>query len=207
MLHQRYTEQMFSKSSSKKALIADLQRQISAMGPTLCRPHSPLPTGWPELDVHIEGWPVPGLTEISAPPGSGRIQLCLPSLSRVSQHHRIAVVDPLAQLYPPGWNGVRLEHLLVVRPALEKSIWAVEQLARSGCFALVAVLDPPRLGRTAVRLVRASEHGACSVLVWTTEGDVRTPAKIRIQVLDRRKQCLLIRLPHTGAQMWLKATG
>lgn len=198
----RYTEQMISYSD-KKTLIADLQQQLSALGPTLCRAQAPLSSGWAPLDAAIEGWPVPGISEISGPPGSGRIQVSLPSLVQVSQHHRVAVVDPLQQLYPPGWKGIRLEHLLVVRPALEKAIWAAEQLARSGCFGIVALLDPPRLGRAATRLARAAEHGACSLHLWTTEGDTRIPAKIRVQLLGRRGDHLHVRLPHTNTELWL----
>ena len=192
-----------SSTLAKKTLIAELQQQIAALGPTLCRAQSPLSSGWPPLDDAIEGWPVPGISEISGPPGSGRIQLSLPSLVQMSQHHRVAVVDPLQQLYPPGWKGIRLEHLLVVQPALEKSTWAAEQLARSGCFGIVALLDPPRLGRAATRLARASEHGACSLHLWTTEGDIRIPAKLRIQLLVRRGNGLHIRLPHTNTELWL----
>ena len=201
-LRPRYTEQMNS-TSTKKELIADLQQQIAALGPTLCRTQAPILSGWAPLDAAVEGWPVPGISEISGPPGSGRIQLSLPSLVQMSRHHRVAVVDPLQQLYPPGWQGMRLEHLLVVRPALEKSTWAAEQLARSGCFGIVALLDPPRLGRAAARLARASEHGACSLHLWTTEGDTRIPAKLRVQLLGRHGSRLHIRLPHTNTELWL----
>jgi hypothetical protein len=185
--------------------IAALQAQIAALGPTLSRDQAPLPTGLPELDAHVKGWPVPGLTEISGRAGSGRILICLPSLARLSRHHRIGIVDPLGQLYPPGWTDVRLEQLLVLRPPLERAAWSAEQLARSGCFALVGLLDPPRLGRAAIRLVRASEHGACAMVIWTTEGDVRTPAKLRIQVFDRRPGFIQIHLPATQKRLWVKA--
>ena len=188
---------------AKKALLAELRQQIAALGPTLCRDQAPLLSGWSALDAAIEGWPVPGISEISGPPGSGRIQLSLPSLVQMSQHHRVAVVDPLQQLYPPGWKGIRLENLLIVRPALEKSTWAAEQLARSGCFGIVGPLDPPRLGRAAARLARASEHGACSLHLWTTEGDTRIPAKLRIQLLGRQGHHLHVRLPHTTTELWL----
>ena len=99
---------------------------------------------------------------------------------------------------------LRLENLLVARPALERSIWTAEQLARSGCFGLIALLDPPRLGRTAVRLTRSCEHGTCAMLLWVTEGDSRVPAKLRIQLLGRRQQQILINLPHINTEVWLE---
>jgi hypothetical protein len=39
--------------------------------------------------------------------------------------------------------------------------------------------------------------------LWTTEGDVRVPAKLRVQLLDRRGDRLHIRLPRTGTELWL----
>ena len=163
-------------STEKQRILEELKAQIGAIGPMLSRAQAPLPTGLPALDAEIKGWPVPGLTEISGQAGSGRIKLCLPSLARLSLQHRIGIVDPLHQIYPPGWSDVRLENLLLIRPPLERAAWSAEQLARSGCFALVGLLDPPRLGRTAARLAHACEHGSCALLIWTTEGDVRTPA-------------------------------
>jgi hypothetical protein len=196
--------------------IAALRKKIAHLGPGLHRQQDPIPTGFAELDARIQGWPVPGLTEISGRLGSGRMQISLPSLGELSRHHRIAIVDPLGQLNPPGWAGVHLDRLLLIRPPLERAVWSAEQLARSGCFALVGLLDPPRLGRASARLARAAEHGTCALLIWTTESDVRTPAKLRIQIQNRhgvhphgvhpQKGALLIRLAQSGESLWISAS-
>jgi len=193
----------FEPILERQQTIEALKSKIAALGPPLRQPQKPIPTGIADVDKRIEGWPVPGVTEISGQLGSGRMRLCLPSLGRLSLHHRIGIVDPLRQLNPPGWKGVNLKHLLLVRPPLERAVWSTEQLARSGCFALVGLLDPPRLGRTGTRLVRASEHGACALLVWTTEINLRTPAKLRIETQNQQGRALLLRFPKTGESLWV----
>jgi hypothetical protein len=186
--------------------IATLREKLTHLSPGLNRQQEPIPTGLADLDARIPGWPVPGLTEISGRLGSGRMRLCLPSLAKLSLHHRIGIVDPLGQLNPPGWPGVRLSQLLLIRPPLERAAWSAEQLARSGCFALVGLLDPPRLGRTGARLARAAEHGSCAMLIWTTESNVRTPAKLRIQIQNRQNSALFIRLAKTQESFWVNAS-
>jgi hypothetical protein len=193
----------FDPAQERQRTIDALKAKIATIGPAPRHRQAPIPTGIADVDKRIQGWPVPGVTEISGRLGSGRMQLCLPSLALLSLHHRIGIVDPLRQLNPPGWKGVDLNHLLLIRPPLERAVWSTEQLARSGCFALVGLLDPPRLGRTGARLARASEEGACALLVWTTESDLRTPAKLRIQTQNQQGKRLFIRFPKTDESLWV----
>jgi hypothetical protein len=194
---------MFSNTSPQSDAIEALKAQLASIAPPARRTLKPIPTRHPSLDRCIQGWAVPGLTEISGPLGSGRIQLCLPSIAHISQQSRIGIVDPLSQIYPPGWESLQLNHLLVVRPSPERVLWAAEQLARSGCFPLIGFLSTTPLGRRAMRLLRAAEHGNCAVLIWNTQSDLRIPSKLRIQMLGRQNNRLKIRLPLQHQEMWV----
>src|SRR5438132_14407118 len=80
------------------------------------------PTGFAELDAHLPGggWPVGAITEIYAErPGVGELKLTLPAVARFTQEARwVTVIAPPHIPYAPAFaaQGVRLEHLLVVRP-------------------------------------------------------------------------------------------
>ncbi len=194
---------MFSSNDEKNRKIQELKSLLSTLAPTQANPSTHLTTRLPALDERIGGWPSPGLTEISGPIGSGRISLCLPSLAYLTQHQRIAIVDPLHQLYPPGLASVRLENLIILQPPIEQTVWGAAQLTRSGCFALVAILDPPRLGRASYRLKKASEQGQCPVVLWVQDADSAIPAKVRIQLCGRRGHALRIHLPKQNDSVWV----
>jgi len=198
---------MFSSNDDKNRKIQELKSLISTLAPTQANPTTHLTTRLPALDERIDGWPSPGLTEISGPIGSGRISLCLPSLEYLTQHQRIAIVDPLLQLYPPGLGSIHLENLLILQPPIEQTGWGAAQLTRSGCFALVAVLDPPRLGRASYRLKQASEQGRCPVLLWVQDSDPAIPAKVRIQICERRQHAIRIHLRKKNAFFWVNLRG
>ena len=194
---------MFSKNPPPSDAIEALKTKLASIAPPARRTLAPIPTRHPNLDQCIKGWAVPGLTEISGQLGSGRIQLCLPSIAHISQRSRIGIVDPLSQVYPPGWGRMQLSQLLVVRPSPDRELWTAEQLARSGCFPLIGLLSTTPLGRRAMRLLRAAEHGNCAVLIWNTQSDRRIPSKLRIQLLGRQDNKLKIRLPLQQKEMWV----
>ena len=141
-----------------------------------------LPLVHPAL-TSLEGWPRPGLVEISGALGSGRLSLLLPTVATLTaQGEPVAVVDPLNMVYPPGWDGVCLAQLLLVQPGHERALWCTEQLLRSGAFGLVLLLDPPRLGRTGYRLARAAEAGDSTGILLVERGNSRFPAKVRVHM-------------------------
>lgn len=147
-------------------------------------------TGWPELDEHIGGWPCPGVAAIHGAVGTGRLGIVLPALQEHSQAGRtVAVVDPLSWCHPPGLPGVDFRHLMLVRCGSTQAGWAAIQIATSGAVPLVVLLDPPRLGRDAVRLMRATESGRSTAIVLMEKPDPQFAVSVRIQTLgDRRIQ-------------------
>lgn len=169
-------------ATDRAATLAALRQHIAAVAPV--RVHRQrLHTGLPELERHLGGWPRPGISALVGPPGVGRLQLVLPALARLtSAGHPVAVVDPVAWLYPPGLPGVDLAQLLLVRPGSGRAAWAAEQLAACGAFRMVLLLDPPRLGRGGRRLQRAAEEGEAALLVLGERADPALPADLRLRV-------------------------
>lgn len=140
-----------------------------------------LPCGVPALDVWLGGWPQPGITEVVGGVGTGRLALLLPGLARLTTQGRsVVVVDPLHQFHPPGAAGVRLEHLVLVRPPLDQAAWAAEQVARSGAVEAMVLLDAPPLRRAGVRLARAAEVGGMSVFLVAGSSEEEVPAALRV---------------------------
>lgn len=81
-----------------------------------------LATGQPQLDAALRtgGWPRGALALLDAPPGSGATTLALRSLAACqAEGGVVAYLDPSGSLDPPtaAGLGIRLEWLLVVRPA------------------------------------------------------------------------------------------
>lgn len=164
-------------------------------------------SGVDELDDLLGGLPVPGIVEICGPEGSGRARVALGVAAAVTRSGRsVAWVDPLARLYPPSAadHGVRLEQLLVVRPAEDGSApwaWATEQLLRSGCFGLVVVDLPERTGsRRALShgWARAVEHGRSTALVISRRPTRELPADVRLSAGDGRLVVLRDRVGISG---------
>lgn len=106
-----------------------------------------LPTGQPELDAALRtgGWPRGSLAVLDATPGSGATTLALGSLAAVQERGGIVAWLDTPGVFDPATAarlGVRLEWLLVVRPAdaaeaVELAAW----LARDRLLDAL-VLDP-----------------------------------------------------------------
>jgi protein ImuA len=166
----------------RAAAVARLRRHIAEVAPLRLRPGA-LSTGIEALDDAIGGWPRPGVAAVRGSPGSGRLGLVLPSLvTATAPGQHAAVVDAMGWLYPPGLPGVALERLLVVRPGQERACWATEQLARSGAFPLLVLLDPAPLRRPGRRLLSAAEAGRGTVIVVHERPDPDLFAAVRLEV-------------------------
>ena len=188
---------------SRAATIAALRAHLAEIAPHRGRP-TQTPTGLPALDQIIGGWPAPGVGAVYGPVGSGRLGLVLPMLQAHTQAGRtVAVVDAMGWLHPPGLPGVDLRHLMLVRPGSARAAWAATQLAGSGALPLVVLLDPPRLGREGLRLVRATESGHTTTLVLCEVRDPDLPAPLRVEILDRGR----VRIQGAGAERIIQLHG
>lgn len=130
-------------------------------------------------DLHVEG-EAPGpagaplgrgtLGVISGDWSSGKTSLALSRVAEVTRAgHRAALVDGTGWIYPPALALMDgdLEKILVIQPPEDRSVWAAEQVLRSGLFVLVVLLEPRRLDRAALRRLQlAAERGhSCGLLV------------------------------------------
>ena len=141
-------------------------------------------TGVPDIDEHLGGLPRPALVELNGSPGSGRTRVALVlAAQRTRCQERVVWVDLERDLYPPAFEqfGGVSRRLLVVRPTHDRAEWAVDQLARSGCFPLVVVSGMAGMRRAGPRWSRACELGRCTVLIIRTSPDRRIPATLRLQ--------------------------
>jgi hypothetical protein len=142
-----------------------------------------VPCGVPSLDRLVGGIPAPGILEIAGAPGSGRTRLALAVAAATTQRGvPVAWVDPSRGLFPPtaSAHGVDLDRLLLVRPAADRESWAVEQICRSGCFPLVVVLDPPKVGKSGQKWLIAAESGRCTLVVVVEHSSRDVPACVRL---------------------------
>jgi len=131
--------------------------------------------------------------------GSGRLSILQPAVSSLTKNEGlVAIVDPLCLFNPTGWSNVDLKKLILARPQITQCQWAAEQLTGSGCFELVIVIDPPNIGKTGARILRAAERGLCSVVIVTTEGNSRLPARVRLVVEGWRKGGVMVSVEKGG---------
>lgn len=196
--------QTLPPSADRAETLAQLRALIQAQAPFALRSpeqtqraQAPLPTGHPLLDSVVRGWPQPGLAEVTGRVGTGRLQLVRPVVEALTRQRRpVVVLDPLAQVNPPGWSGVDPSQLLFIRCSPEQSGWAGEQLARSGAVPLIVLVDAPRQSRIGARLSRAAEQGRSTVIVVSERTDVRLPAALRLQVLGQGLLGMTVRVEH-----------
>ena len=177
--------------SSKKLSIEHLRKKIASISPAPEIRARRLRTSVTILDSAIGGWPY--LTEISGRVGAGRLSILQPSAGAITKRGAlVAIVDPLCLFNPVGWPHVELDNLTLARPPLTQCQWTAEQLAGSGCFEMVVVIDPPNIGKTGARILRAAERGLCSVVIVTTDGNSRLPARVRLVVEGWRKGGVMV---------------
>jgi len=155
-------------------------------------PRGALPTGQPALDEALRtgGWPRGALALLDAPPGGGATSLALGSLAAAQAAGGVvAYLDPSGSLDPAtaARLGVRLDWLLVVRPAdaaeaLELAAW----LAREGRVdAMVLDLGAAPAPRGLDRLGRLLVRSGGVTLLLTGAGGVREAAGLRVRLRRR----------------------
>jgi len=116
------------------------------------------------------GWPDAALTEIiSSGPGTGELELLMPTLRRFTQEQQqIAWVNPPQMPYAPALarKGIALNRLLLMWTQPQDSLWTAEQSLRLGACAAV-LLWPQKLStKAARRLQLAAETGGCLGFVF-----------------------------------------
>ncbi len=123
-----------------------------------------LASGFNELDQTLGGgWPLGTLTElIYQHDGYGELSLLLPALAASTRHteQRAALVSPPHTPYAPALlnGGIKLERLIITQAA-EQTLWAGEQLLRSGLFDIVVLWAAKTSNREQRRLQLAAEAG------------------------------------------------
>lgn len=125
-------------------------------------------SGVPEIDALVGGLPCPGVVEVHGVLGAGRTRVALSlAAAEIRRGRPVAWVDPQRRFFPPAAAAVGVDPaaLLVVQPPGDRDAWAIEQVCRSGAFALVVALDPMTKGRVGARWAHAAEAGACTLVV------------------------------------------
>lgn len=167
-----------------------------------------LPTGQPALDAALRtgGWPRGALAQLDGPRGSGATSLALGSVAACQERGGIAAWIDAAGSFDPATAarlGVRLEWLLLVRPA--SALEAIELagwLVRSGLVDVTVVdledldvlrpgartADPDRVGPGLARLAALLARGRS--LGMLLPGDrLRRPAAasagVRVELVRR----------------------
>lgn len=161
-------------------------------------------TGQVALDAFLPGggWPLGALTELHCLGlGGGELTLLTPTLAQeTARGQRVALVAPPVPPYPPALAaaGVVLSQLWVISPQAsagkshkhsatqhnKESLWAAEQLLRSGSFAAVLVWLPQATATQLRRLQLAAETGgSCWALAYRPDHAAAqsSPAALRLQ--------------------------
>ncbi len=154
-------------------------------------------TGFAELDRQLpgRGWPRGALIElIPSRLGIGELQLLLPSLRAQSQ----SWVAPPHIPYAPALAaaGINLAELLIVRPRNPAdSLWAMEQILRSGVASHVLGWHDTMQTSALRRLQLAAEAGACRLFLFRPAHCVKQPSPAPLRLyLEPAENGLYLRL-------------
>ncbi len=150
------------------------------------------PTGFASLDnaLPARGWCIGGVTELLASQqGIGEVSLLLPALSRITTTHGqwAAFINPPYLPYAPALSnaGIRLDRLLIVDSKDDaNTLWASEQLLRTGLFASVVAWVERSSTQKQRRLQLAAENGKSWATVYRPAGAARehSPVSARLQL-------------------------
>lgn len=143
---------------------------------------SSIPTGFAALDnaLPARGWPVGGVTELLLDQqGIGEFSLLLPGLQRITsgqpspqadhQGQWAALINPPHIPYAPAFTnaGIQLEKLLIINSADDtETLWAAEQVLRSGLFGSVIAWVQRSGAQQQRRLQLAAETGKTWAIVY-----------------------------------------
>lgn len=152
-----------------------------------------IPTGFASLDraLPAHGWCIGGVTEILASQqGIGELSLLLPALSRVTIDDQwAAFINPPYTPYAPalGNAGIRLDRLLIIDSRDDaNTLWAAEQILRSGLFGSVVSWVERGTAQQLRRLQLAAETGKSWAVVYrplrTEQEHSPVSARLRLDI-------------------------
>jgi len=183
--------------------------------PALWRAHqlgrhaeSAVPSGFAQLDAQLpgRGWPRRALTELLLPhPGVGEIRLLAASLVAAQQAGRLVMLfDPPSEL--SAWAlcalGFDVEQLLIINTRSRlipgsDSLWALEQVLKSGHVGAVLAWLPSRLRAERLRRLQLAAHahdGPAFVLREISAAQRPTAAPLRLALRPSGADVLAVRL-------------
>ncbi len=162
-------------------------------------------TGFEALNQALpaQGWCIGGVTELlSRHQGIGELSLLLPALRQITADGQwAALINPPYIPYAPalGNAGIRLDRLLIVDSRDDaNTLWAAEQILRSGLFASVVAWVSRSSAQKQRRLQLAAETGRTWATVyrpWHTDKE-HSPvaARLRLSIVDARLQLDIFKL-------------
>ena len=134
-----------------------------------------IPTGFAALDnaLPAQGWGVGGVTELLVEQhGIGELSLLLPGLQHVAGQTAnawAALINPPHIPYAPAFSnaGIALERLLIINSGNDtNTLWATEQVLRSGLFGAVVAWIHKSGAQRQRRLQLAAETGGSWATVY-----------------------------------------
>ena len=134
-----------------------------------------IPTGFAALDnaLPAQGWGVGGVTELLVEQhGIGELSLLLPGLQHVAGQTAnawAALINPPHIPYAPAFSnaGIALERLLIINSGDDtNTLWATEQVLRSGLFGAVVAWIHKSGAQRQRRLQLAAETGGSWATVY-----------------------------------------
>ncbi|MFK7996022.1 MAG: translesion DNA synthesis-associated protein ImuA [Granulosicoccus sp.] len=140
-----------------------------------------IPTGFAALDKALpaKGWSIGGVTELLLErQGIGELSLLLPALRHVAGRNSstssnnkawAALINPPHIPYAPAFSnaGIALDRLLIVDSGDDiNTLWATEQILRSGLFGAVVAWVQKSSAQRQRRLQLAAETGRCWATVY-----------------------------------------
>lgn len=177
------------------------QQRLIWRGRESSRPAQPRPSGWPELDQRLGGWPGGGVTSIHTRTGVGELRLLYPGLQ---QAERLSVF--IAPPYPLNaesleGGGLDLDRVLILHPESPQSrLWAAEQSLKSGaCHTVCLWPAQPLQTVQARRLQLAARAGeACLFVVNGSQPQARQNNGLPLDLcleLTPHSQGLMVAVP------------
>lgn len=162
-------------------------------------------TGFEALDQALpaRGWCIGGVTELlSRHQGIGELSLLLPALRKVtSEGQWAAFINPPYIPYAPalGNAGIRLDRLLIIDSRDDSNtLWASEQVLRSGLFASVVSWVTRSSAQQQRRLQLAAETGGTWATVYRPwhAGKEHSPvaARLRLSIIESQLQLDIFKL-------------
>ena len=187
--HSEALETAMAASAAVLDLSARLHLSLGV--PVEGRSESVLPTGLPELDAWLGGWPRGRISELVGPGSAGKLSLMVRALAWALRPaeggQAVAALVDLSRTVAltSEWAAGRL---LVVRPATaELGLRALDMLLGSGAFTAIGVDIAGTLRRgvpepARVRIARLARETGTAVLACGQEGAFGSQAALRLGV-------------------------